>query len=155
LRAWTHVAFVITRANGTATQINGTRIATATNVSGGSYVSGRNLYVGAGNTGTAFNGYISNLRIVRGYAVYTDEFTPPTTQLTVSPLGTTVLLLQALPTLPSGITISNITPAGITFTAALGTFIDQTMTVQVQNPSGTYDSATFSIVTVGSASVGA
>jgi hypothetical protein len=152
-RVWTHVAFVI-RQNVATLYVNGSRIAAKTNVIGTSYVPGRPIFVGAGNTGTSFDGYISNLRMVKGYADYTDEFTPPTAPLTPTTLGETVLLLRALPTLPPGISVASITPAGITFTAALGTFIDQTMTVRVQNPSGASSEVTFSIVTVGSASGG-
>lgn len=44
-------------------------------------------YIG---TNYAFKGYISNLRICKGHAVYTSTFTPPTTELEVHP--ETVLL---------------------------------------------------------------
>ena len=37
-----------------------------------------------------FKGYISNLRLVKGTAVYTSDFTPPTSELTLIP--NTVLL---------------------------------------------------------------
>ena len=144
-RVWTHVAFVI-RQNVATLYVNGTRIATKANAPGSSYVPGRPIFVGAGNTGTSFEGYISNLRIVKGYAVYADEFTPPIAPLTVSPLGETVLLLRVLPTLPAGISVTSITPAGITFTAAENTVVSQDLTVQVQNPSGAASSVTFSII---------
>lgn len=144
-RVWTHVAFVI-RQNVATLYVNGTRIATKANAPGSSYVPGRSIFVGAGNTGTSFEGYISNLRIVKGYAVYADEFTPPIAPLTVSPLGVTVLLLRVLPTLPAGISVTSITPAGITFTAAENTIVSQDLTVQVQNPSGAASSVTFSII---------
>jgi hypothetical protein len=49
------------------------------------------LGIGAGPAGAIFlNGYISNLRIVKGTAVYTSAFTPPTTPLTA--ITNTVLL---------------------------------------------------------------
>jgi len=144
-RVWTHVAFVI-RQNVATLYVNGTRIAVKTNVVGSSYVPGRSIFIGAGNTGTSFDGYISNLRIVKGYAVYADQFTPPTAPLIAAVLGQTVLLLRVLPTLPAGITVTSITPTGITFTAAENTIVSQDLTVQVQNPSGAASSVTFSII---------
>jgi len=144
-RVWTHVAFVI-RQNVATLYVNGTRIAMKTNVVGSSYVPGRSIFIGAGNTGTSFDGYISNLRIVKGYAVYADQFTPPTAPLIAAVLGQTVLLLRVLPTLPAGITVTSITPTGITFTAAENTIVSQDLTVQVQNPSGAASSVTFSII---------
>lgn len=144
-RVWTHVAFVI-RQNVATLYVNGTRIAVKTNVVGSSYVPGRSIFIGAGNTGTSFDGYISNLRIVKGYAVYADQFTPPTAPLIAAVLGQTVLLLRVLPTLPAGITVTSITPTGITFTAAENTIVSQDLTVQVQNPSGAASLVTFSII---------
>jgi len=42
------------------------------------------LYIGSGHAGTVTNtnGYISNLRVVKGTALYTSDFTPPTAPLT-------------------------------------------------------------------------
>ena len=83
LNAWNHVAFV---KSGTTLTIylNGVSDASATQtvtmVSGG-----RAVYIGydAGQPASAyFNGYISNLRIVKGTAVYTSAFSPPTAPLT-------------------------------------------------------------------------
>ncbi len=79
---WTHVAVV--RASGTTTlYVNG--------VSGGTTTSLGNLngtdtvLIGGGRYGgspASFNGHISNFRIVKGTAVYTSGFTPPTSPLT-------------------------------------------------------------------------
>ena len=78
--AWTHVAWV--RSGSTLTgYINGT--------SGGSVSNSDNLTQNVGAVGVVgfaasgyFNGYMSNVRIVKGTAVYTANFTPPTAPLT-------------------------------------------------------------------------
>jgi len=49
------------------------------------------------NDGIAFQGYITNFRIVVGTAVYTSNFTPPSQPLTAVP-GTQLLLLASSPT---------------------------------------------------------
>ena len=73
--AWHHVA--VTRSgNVYRTFFNGT-LANSTTVAGNllSYPTG-SLFVG--NYTTQHNGYIDDLRITKGYARYTDSFTPPT-----------------------------------------------------------------------------
>jgi hypothetical protein len=50
------------------------------------------LTIGQGN-GTAFNGYISNLRVVKGTALYTSNFTPPRSLLPAVS-GTSLLTCQ-------------------------------------------------------------
>jgi hypothetical protein len=86
---WYHVA--ISR-NGTSLKmfVNGLEVTSATNSTN---------FNGSGiNIGTCvavyFNGYISNLRIVKGTAVYTSNFTPPTSPLT-SIAGTSLLTCQS------------------------------------------------------------
>jgi hypothetical protein len=80
--AWYHVALV---RNGTNFSIyrNGASIATATDADSIPDFSGL-LYIGGGALAgdASLNGYISNLRIVKGTAVYTAAFTPPTAPLT-------------------------------------------------------------------------
>jgi len=74
---WNHVA--VSR-SGTSLKMffNGTSVATATNsTSFGSASSG--VFVGAYYDGTyPLNGYIDDLRITKGYARYTANFTAPT-----------------------------------------------------------------------------
>ena len=89
--AWTHVA--VTRSGATAYIFaNGTQVGTVT-ASGGdpnnnsNYVCTTGLPTIAGNyAGGAgfgyFTGYISNLRVLKGTALYTSNFTPPTSNLT-------------------------------------------------------------------------
>lgn len=85
---WTHIA--VSRA-GTSLKmfINGVAAVTATNSTNFSDASVR--YVGAASSGSSyyFPGYISNLRIVKGLAVYTSAFTSPTAPLTASVSVTT------------------------------------------------------------------
>ena len=83
---WNHIALV--RSGSTFTPyINGIAGTTATS-SATLYATASPLYIGAYYNGSAaslfYSGYISNLRVVKGIAVYTGAFTPPT-----SPLQTT------------------------------------------------------------------
>ena len=81
--SWVHYALV--RSGTTVTLYrNGTSVGTATNSTNFNNVDV--LYVGtgyvAGPGSLNFQGYMSNLRIVKGTAVYTANFTPSTTPLT-------------------------------------------------------------------------
>jgi hypothetical protein len=85
LNTWTHVAF--TRASGTNRLfVNGNLCTTTGTLSQAISTGGYPVYIGAflyssiGNY--YFNGYISNVRLVKGTAVYTAAFTPPTAPLT-------------------------------------------------------------------------
>ena len=79
--AWVHFALV---RSGTTTSLyaNGTSVITvsadSTNYTGTFFGIG-SFY---GTSETNWNGYISNLRVVKGTAVYTSAFTPPTAPLT-------------------------------------------------------------------------
>jgi len=78
--AWTH--FAISR-SGTSVKIfaNGVLLSTTTNSSSNGFAG--TMYIGRANdAGLQFPGYMSNLRIVKGTAVYTSAFTPSTTPLT-------------------------------------------------------------------------
>lgn len=81
LNTWTHFALV---RNGTGFTLykNGVSVVTATS-SAAIYYSAAHVPVIGGQTGGRFYaGYLSNFRIVKGTAVYTSNFTPPTTPLT-------------------------------------------------------------------------
>lgn len=72
---WYHIAAV--RSNSVISlYVNGSRIGTV--ISSSSLGSGSNFYIG-GETGqgAAFNGYIQDLKIYKGLAKYTENFTPP------------------------------------------------------------------------------
>jgi hypothetical protein len=72
---WTHVAIV--RSGSTLTMyFNGTSVGSTTNTT--SYVGSSIIYVGSDQFSQHFNGYIDDLRITKGVARYTSNFTAPT-----------------------------------------------------------------------------
>jgi len=79
LATWTHVAMV--KASGTITlYINGTSTgsaASATNLTDNALTIGSVIDYRDGSTTYHLNGYVDDLRITRGYARYTSNFTPP------------------------------------------------------------------------------
>jgi alpha-tubulin suppressor-like RCC1 family protein len=83
---WLH--FAVTRSGTTIkTFLNGTLI---TNVTQGTAINDRGQVLTIGNqinAGGPLKGYVSNLRIVKGQALYTANFTPSTTQLTTTSQG--------------------------------------------------------------------
>ena len=92
LNTWTHVAVVFN--SGTLTiYFNGVSQALVGVTTGYSLVASTlsAVFIGAQNTSSYFPGYISNLRVVKGTAVYTANFTPPTAPLTA--ITNTSLLL--------------------------------------------------------------
>jgi hypothetical protein len=87
--AWHHIA--VTRSSGTVRLFfNGTEGVSATNTSN---LTGSNLAVGGYYSTTyLYDGYIDDLRITKGVARYTSNFTPPTAPLTAD--ANTSLLLH-------------------------------------------------------------
>lgn len=81
LNQWNHIAIV--RSGTTVTgYVNGVAAGTTTTYSG-TAGNANGFAVGANKAGgTPFTGYISNARVVNGTAVYTSNFTPPTSPLT-------------------------------------------------------------------------
>ena len=106
---WYHIAGVL---NGTTLQLfkNGSSVGTTT-VSGSANNSTANFGIGGYATGTttAFNGKISNVRFVKGTAVYTADFTPTTQPLT-NISGTKLLCCQS----NSSVTTATVSPGTIT-----------------------------------------
>ena len=79
LNTWLHIAVV--RSGSTITMYkNGVSVGTQT--TNQSYTTDNLVSVGYVASGNYISGYISNLRIVKGTAVYTSAFTPPTEPLT-------------------------------------------------------------------------
>jgi hypothetical protein len=90
---WTHIALV--RSGSTITlYINGVANGTATSSATMNGTSGTSFIGTTGDNlaGAYLNGYLSNLRVVSGTAVYTSAFTPPPEPLTPTP--STQLLLS-------------------------------------------------------------
>jgi hypothetical protein len=80
---WAHFAYVRSGSTFTA-YVNGTQAYTTTSSAAINQVT-NGFRIGTANTGTGatnFGGYISNFRYVKGSAVYTANFTPPTAPLT-------------------------------------------------------------------------
>ena len=88
--SWHHVA--LTRQSGTARLfLNGVLLGSS---SAAESISAEHLVIGGWySTSYLHKGFISNLRIVRGTALYTDNFTPPTRELKKIP-GTVLLCCQ-------------------------------------------------------------
>ncbi len=89
---WFHIALV--RYNGTFTiYANGVSVGSLTETKDFSDALSRSLFIGKqilSSNERNFNGHISNLRIIKGRALYTSNFTPPIRELEVIP--NTVLL---------------------------------------------------------------
>ena len=78
---WTHIAIV--RLSGTITLYqDGVVIGTTTQTPN---VGGSTFRVGGDGSGNGVAGYIDEVRVVKGFAVYTSSFTPPTSQLGLYP----------------------------------------------------------------------
>ena len=91
---WRHLAVV---RNGTTATIYLDGVASGSRSFGTTAIRGdqNDLYIGQdpASSGREFRGFISNLRIVKGTALYTDDFIPPTRELKKVP-GTVLLCCQ-------------------------------------------------------------
>ena len=88
---WYHLS--VSRASGTIRLfVNGVQEASVTGDTS-NFNDTNTLYIGMENTTTniKFNGYLTNIRLVKGVAVYTGNFTPPTVQLsTIQSAGSNI-----------------------------------------------------------------
>lgn len=109
---WNHVALVRSGAN-TGVYINGTianTIADSTNYSNTS------LTIGAGNTagGSSWNGYLSNVRLIKGAPVYTTNFGTPTQKLAANSVTSILTCASA--------SIKDISPNVLSITGRTGVY---------------------------------
>jgi hypothetical protein len=124
LNTWYHVAFTRVGTNGTL-WVNGVSNATTTSIPSNLTNGARELYIAYEDRGASiqvqnlFQGYISNLRIVKGTAVYTGTFTPSTSALTA--ITNTQLLL-----LTDNYSVVNSTPTVLPITIFGNTTISTT-----------------------------
>jgi hypothetical protein len=130
---WHHCAIVRNGSSNITLYVDGVSVGTGTDTSNYTQASGtwyvsRND-VGAGNY---LNAYISNLRIVKGTAVYTSNFTPSTTPLTAIS-GTSLLTCQSNRFIDTSANNFTITPNG-------------TPSVQRFNPFGTATAYSTSVI---------
>lgn len=127
LNTWTHVALV---RNGSVftTYINGISSGSSNNPTFVAivYESAVTLNIAANGNGTGkFTGYMTGVRVVKGTALYTAAFTPPTLPLTA--VTNTALLLNA-PTIPSSDSFNDTSTNAVTITK------NGTVTASAQTP---------------------
>ena len=93
LNGWTHIAFV-RQSSTLKTYVNG-QLGGTTNSYTTNFNASTAPYTGKSNSNSTryFDGYIADLRVVKGTAVYTANFTPPTERLTA--VTNTKLLMGA------------------------------------------------------------
>ena len=108
---WYHVA--VSRQSGTYKLfVNGTSLSLTTQAT--SMATAGTYYIGSEDTGGAwFNGHISNLRVIKGTALYTTAFTPSTTPLTAI-ANTSLLTCQSTTIVDNSPNVLAITTGGDT-----------------------------------------
>ena len=132
VNAWSHVA--VTRSGSTYRLfVNGVQTTTTGTITNAASTNGNTMHVGGVNfTGALqyLSGFLSNLRVTSGAALYTSGFTPSTTPLTTSPGSGTVQLLlplNAVPFTDTSATAAAVTNVGTTPLASSSPFT-QTIT---------------------------
>jgi len=106
---WYHIAVTRDGSNNTRIFIDGILKATSTEnysiTTGGSFYVGTQAY-NPGQSDRSHNGFISNLRVLKGTALYTANFTPPT--LILEPIQDTVLLCCNNPDSAAAVSLAGI-----------------------------------------------
>jgi len=132
---WYHVALVRSASTNTL-YVNG--VSSATSSTTPTWSATPSIGIGRlynDNTGSKFNGYISNVRIVKGTALYTSGFYPSAGALTTTSQGATASQVLLLTAQSATIVDNSLTP--ITFTNT------GTVTATTTNPFGPYYSGSF------------
>jgi hypothetical protein len=142
LNTWTHIALVYNNTTGFINgYINGTSVFSVAKQGTPQGAPGFTLNIGVSQN-VSYKGYISNLRIVRGTAVYTSNFTPPTTQLTAI-TGTTLLICQSSTFIDNSTNNFTITPNGdtkpTTFSPFTNTYTSLPYNASILGASGYFD----------------
>ena len=120
---WTHFA-VVRNGNTYTTYVNGvagSSLTSSDTVASSSNAPAIGTYLPAPTT-YEFNGYISNLRLVKGTAVYTSNFTPSTSKLTAI-TNTKLLTCQSNRFIDNSASGHAITPTGTPAVTAFGPFL--------------------------------
>ena len=126
LNVWTHVAWSKSGSNAYLF-INGV-LKDTTVLTQSANGTGTNVAIGSDNAGGSyFFGNISNLRVVKGTAVYTADFTPPTAPLTAIS-GTQLLTCQSNRFIDNSTNAFAITANGNTATKAFGPLTETDLT---------------------------
>ena len=115
---WFHIALVSNNSSAKL-YVNGIQVGSTTTF--GDYPSAKTAFVAVGSWGHGWNdtgipaaawiGYISNMRVVKGSAVYTSNFTPSTTPLTAIS-GTVLLTCQSNRFIDNSSVNNTLTPNG-------------------------------------------
>lgn len=110
------------------------------------------------NSGVYWLGYMSNMRVTTNLAIYTSNFTTPTTALSSIKIGTTVLLAQSATNIDTSgyLSILGTSPqtlGGVTFYNSL-TASTETKLLTAQSSTIVDESGTNSITNVGSVTAG-
>jgi len=130
---WHHCAIVRNGSSNITLYVDGISVGTGTDTNNYTTTSGT-WYIARNDLGEAnfLNGYLSNLRIVKGTAVYTSNFTPSTTPLTAIS-GTSLLTCADNRFIDDSATAVTVTPTGST-------------SVQRFNPFGTATAYSTSVI---------
>jgi hypothetical protein len=126
INAWSHVAITVDATTAASSTIkifiNGQgETFTGQDLSTHTTVPAIDPYIGTGYQLQNLTGYLSNFRIVRGSLVYTSNFTPPTSALTVI-ANTSLLTCQSNRLIDNSSNSFAITPAGNTIVSEFNPF---------------------------------
>ena len=148
---WNHVAWV--RASDTITlYVNG--VAGGTGSGANIYTPNTPLVIGDWDSNAAdFNGVISNLRLVKGTAVYTSNFTPSTSKLTAI-TNTKLLTCQSNRFVDNSASGHTLTPTGNAAVSAFGPFLTSSVYDAAVNGASAYFDGSGDYLSTPSISIG-
>jgi hypothetical protein len=151
LNQWTHIAITRDASNVTRIFYNGTLQTSGTIAT--SYTQGE-LRIGNSGVNNGFiNGYVSNMRYLKGTALYTANFTPPTTPLTAI-TNTQLLTAQSNRFIDNSTNAFTVTPTGTMSVQAFGPFAPALQwTPDVVGGSGYFDGSGDSLTTSANANL--